>query len=264
MIFDERPFVSYDVRPTKVASGKRYAVYNSETGAETYSGTFTVTFSAYAPYGRLHYKDYTDFDAEGAGQYCGMVEHDEMPASPTVSSRDFLLYNCGTQPCDTLFLMGGTASSGLTITNNTNGTSCTLTSFPSTGYLEIDSRYGSIAWVHGNDRDLAFNYHVKGFVTLDPYMACEDEIVAGYTGGSTTVVRQNADFDERFVGKYIYIDGGWRKITAVSAGGTATVNSAPTHTGVEQTKAVTMNEISITGENLTLTRLEADYFPVIV
>lgn len=243
--------------------GKRYAVYNSETGEEVYSGTFTITFSAYQPYGLLNKKSYDDLESDGAEQYCGILPDDMMPAVPTTSSTNFLMYNCGTQRCATVFRVSGTANAGLTITNNTNGTSCVLTSLPSTGYLEIDGRYGSIKWVHGNNEDFAFNYHVSGFISLVPYMGCEEDLVVNYTSGSTSVTRLIQKFDERFVGKYIYLDGGWKKITAVALDGTATINTAPSHTGTAQTKAVTMNEISIAGTGIALTRLEADYFPVI-
>lgn len=244
--------------------GKRYAVYNGETGEELYSGTFTITFSAYFPYGYLNCKDYTGIDEDGIGQYCGIIKHSMMPTAPVTSSRAFQLYNCGTQTCGTIFRIGGTASTGLTITNTTNGTSCTLTSLPSTGYLAIDSRYGSIKWLHGTDSDYAFNYHVKGFITLAPYIACEDEIVVSYTSGSASVSRLNDKFDERFIGKHIYIDGAWRKITAVSSAGVATINGAPSSTGISGTKVVTMNEIVITGTDLNLTTLEVDYFPILV
>ena len=264
LVFDRRPFVSYDVRPTKVVPGKRYAIYNSQTGEELYSGTFTVTLSAYQPYGLLNNKEYASFDTDGASECCGILKSTMMPATPTTSSRAFLLYNCGTQPCNTVFRIGGTASTGLTITNNTNGTYCTLTSLPSSGYLEINSELGSVTWVHGTERDLAFSYHTSGYVVLDPYIACEDEVVVSYTASSTSVTRQNAVFDARFVGKYLYLDGAWRKITAVNSSGVATVDSAPTHTGITNAKVVTMNEITITGTSITLTTLEADYFPMIV
>ena len=264
LFFDDRPFVAYDVRPTKVVSGKRYAVYNSETGEELYSGTFTITFSAYFPYGYLNCKDYTSLDEEGIGQYCGIIKHSMMPTAPTTSSRAFQLYNCGTQTCSTVLRVGGTAATGLTITNTTNQTSCTLSSLPSTGYLEIDSRYGSIKWIHGTDSDYAFNYHVNGFITLEPYIACEDEIVVSYTSGSSSITMTSNKFDDRFIGKYIYIEGAWRRITGVSAGGAATVNFTPSNTGVQETKVVTMNDIVITGTDLALTTLEVDYFPIIV
>ena len=245
--------------------GKRYAIYNSATGKEVYSGTFTVTFSAYFPYGILSVKDFTGFvDDQGIGQYCGILRRNMMPVAPTVSSTNFLLYNCGTQTCGTVLRVGGTANAGLTITNHTNGTSCTLASLPSTGYLEVDSRYGSIKWVHGNAEDFAFNYHVKGFITLTPYMACEDEIVVSHTSGSAIITRQNDKFDERFIGKYIYVSGTWQKIATVAVDGTATINGIAASTGITQTKVVTMNEITVAGTNAALTKLEVDYFPIIV
>jgi hypothetical protein len=104
---------------------------------------------------------------------------------------------------------------------------------------------------------------VRGFVTLAPYLTCEDEVVVSYTSGSASVARTNDKFDERFIGKYLYIDDAWKKITAVTLG-VATINGTPSHTGITTTKVVTMNDIVITGDNITLTTLEADYFPMIV
>ena len=200
-----------------------------------------------------------------------MIRRSMMPAAPTLLSRNFLLYNCGTQTCGTVFRIGGTANAGLTIANGTNGTNCILTGLPSAGYLEIDSRYGSVKWIHEGSEDYAFNYHTEGFITLAPYIACEDEFRAAYTSGSTTIsylsnkaLGLNNKFDERFVGKYAYIDGAWRKITAVAANGTATIDSAPASTGITQTRLVTMNEIAITGTDVILTKLEVDYSPIIV
>ena len=51
LIFDERPFVYYNVRPSDVTSGEVYAILTPR--GEVYSGTFSATFSAYEPYGHL-------------------------------------------------------------------------------------------------------------------------------------------------------------------------------------------------------------------
>ena len=51
LVFDERPFVYYNVRPSDVTSGEVYAILTPR--GEVYSGTFTATFSAYEPYGHL-------------------------------------------------------------------------------------------------------------------------------------------------------------------------------------------------------------------
>ena len=439
LIFDRRPFVHYDVRPTKVVQGKRWTSLAPGSDEELYNGTLTITFSAYQPYGILNYKEYTDFDTEGAALYCGMLEHSMMPTIPedippidfssahtkpyvisgvtglwrydaedssyfipvddgctmltvaanaeqpsvvallktatpsngatpdyatggtcvvipagqshvfsipsdchyvcilkitsldygeidgakeisladhigdgtnrssgsggnycvtidellsdlrtlpsanTVVAQDVealpatlniitgsynavfnagvttstisrgigvktdgglvvyidgmkrlemgtwlqenpvtirykipqadytpdsavfvspqtntrMIYNCGTQTCSPIFRISGIADTGLVITNHTNDTYCRLTGFPSVGYLEIDGNLGSVTWVHGASRDLAFAYHTEGFVTLEPYMACEDEVVVSYTSGSTAITQPNGTFDDR-------------------------------------------------------------------
>lgn len=261
LIFDRRAYAAYNVFPTKITTGKIYAVYHPEQNTETYSGTFTVTFSAYEPYGYLRYKSYDTVDVDGATQACGMVSMDMMPAEPTTADTSFLLYNCGTQPCATVFRLSGTAADGLTITNKTNGTKCELTSFPSTGYLEINSRLGSVSWVHGNVSELAFAYHTEGFVMQDPYMSYDEQIHVSCESGSTTATTDAPSAE--MIGKYIYVGGSWNKVTAVS-GNTITLENAVAATGDFVTPVVVMNEIEITGDNVTLTRLEADYFPVIV
>lgn len=264
LIFDRRPFVHYDVRPTKVVQGKRWTSLAPGTNEELYNGTLMITFSAYQPYGLLNAKDYTDFDTGGAELYCGILPHDMMPAAPTVGTpSSFLIYNCGTRKCCPVFRVSGTANAGLVIANYTNKTICQLSGLPSTGYLEIDGNLGSVTWVHGDIRELAFNYHMTGFVALEPYMACENEVVVSYTSGSTTITQPDGEFDERYLDKYIYLDGGWKRIASVNSGD-AVLETAPSHSGVTSAKVVTMNQLLVTGENLVLTRLEVDYTPMIV
>lgn len=89
LIFDDRPFVYYNVRPTKTVTGKIYTTRHEGYSNDTYSGTFTVTFTAYEPFGFLKYKSYTNYDNDGAGLYCGILEQGEMPTAPTAASRSF-------------------------------------------------------------------------------------------------------------------------------------------------------------------------------
>lgn len=149
-MFDEKPFVIYrNVTIRKTVSGTSYPSGDGLTHMPVFSGTFTIEFAAYDPYGYLAYKAYHDYDYDGARVYCGMIEENEMPAAPTTDSRSFLLYNCGTQACDTVLTIGGSAQ-GITIRNLTNGTKCVLNSLPANGYLEIDSAYGTIKHISGN------------------------------------------------------------------------------------------------------------------
>lgn len=251
------------MRPTKVTSGKIYANYDQLTGEERYSGTFTITLSAYDPYGYLKYQSYNIFDTEGASQYCGMLENTLMPAAPTVSSQSFLMYNPGTQTCSTIFRISGTAATGLTITNETNGTKCEIVSLPSAGYLEIDSYFGSVAWVHGTEEELAFARHGEGFITLAPYMTDKERAAVSYTADSANVTFINDVPPMSLIGKYMYVDGAWRKITAIN-NRTATLSAAVTNTGAADVPIVTMNEITIAGTDIALTRLEAVSRPIIV
>lgn len=257
LIFDDRPFVAYHVRPTNVVTGALYAVPDGR-----YSGTFTITFSAFEqPYGLMLYSSYEDVDIEGAEQYSGILKESELPDAPTTSSRDFLFYNCGTQTCGTVLEIGGSGTN-ITITNNTNGTACRLVELPSTGYLEIDGERGLVTWVNGTQRVIFFEYHNEGYMTLAPFLPKLFHVMVSYTAGSDTVTVMSAPPNQRWVGMYIRLNDVWQKITAVSsANRTLTLENAVAASGVEVTKAVTMNEISITGQSLTLTRLNLLYTP---
>ena len=54
LVFDDRPYVYYNVRPTNVTTGEIYPLLTKH--GEVFSGTFTATFSAYDPFGYVPYK----------------------------------------------------------------------------------------------------------------------------------------------------------------------------------------------------------------
>ena len=92
-------------------------------------------------------------------------------------------------------------------------------------------------------------------------MGYDEQIHVSCESGSTTATTDAPSTE--MIGKYIYVGGSWNKVTAVS-GNTITLENAVAATGNFVTPVVVMNEIEIAGDNVTLTRLEADYFPVIV
>lgn len=92
-------------------------------------------------------------------------------------------------------------------------------------------------------------------------MTSEKQVYMFCTSGSTTATVSDPPAD--MVDKYVYVGNAWNKVTAVS-GNSVTLENAASVTGTFASPLVVMNEIEITGDNLTLTRLEADYFPVIV
>ena len=263
LIFDDKPFVYYNVRPSKIVDGEIYTILTGR--GEIHSGTFTVTFSAYEPYGFMTYKQIDDgVDLKGAEIYSGILPAEQMPALISETSTSGLIYNCGTQPCNTLIQIGGTGTD-IVISNETNGTFCSLLSLPESGYLEIDSRLGKVTWVHNEQRDVFFEYHNEGYLTLAPYLPKQFNVGVEYKKGSATVSFYGLTSLENYLGKYIYLEDAWHKIVSVSEeDGTAELDTAITANGATLTKIVTMNEIKITGTGMTLNKLSIDYTPVIV
>lgn len=193
-----------------------------------------------------------------------MLEQSEMPAAPAVTDRSFLIYNPGTEVCDTLIRVGGTTGAGgLTIKNLTNETQCKLSSLPQNGYLEIGSGAGSVIHVNGNTRTLDFQYHDSGYLTQEPYGWNADDLAVTTTAGNTNATVENGDMDcADLVGKYLRVNSAWVKIVS-SNENTITLASAASRTETLLTKAVSMNEIEITGTNISLSQLSINYVPMI-
>lgn len=257
LVLDERPFVTYrSVVLSKAVPGRQYTHRLAGMPYDTYSGTFTVEFELYEPYGFLNYKFYKNLDNENTRSYCGMVEEMEMPPAPTVTDKTFLIYNPGTVTCDTVIRIAGTAPNGITIKNKTNGTSCTLSSLPDGKTLEIDSKLGTVK----ADGYLAFEYHESGFIRLASYDWKYDNVTGQSEEGSTSVFITNTDTDEGMVGKYIRMGSAWNKITEVGDH-SITVEKPARKTAVEICMIAGMNEMEIEGDGYTLTTLSVDYAP---
>lgn len=264
-ILDSRPFVVYrSVQLNKAISGKAYPVKYDVLGNDLYNGTFTIEFILYEPYGYLLYKSYDGFDKDNAESYCGILPTSEMPAAITTSSRNFFMYNPGTEVCDTLIKIGGTVGSGgLTIQNETNGTKCKLLSLPSSGYLEIDSFHGSVVHVNGNTKTQDFQNHDEGFLKLEPSML-EKDMTIGITRNSNIASVFDYPVTNSLVGRYVNINNSWVKITGINSDGRLVLESSSSSTGSISTKLATINKITVTGTNISLSTFEIDYYPMIV
>lgn len=259
LIFDERPFVYYDAIVAKVPTYKIYM-----TG-DRFSGTISLFFKAEDPRGRMTYISYDTMDYDAAEQSTGIIENTMMPPAPTKTSRDFLLYNPGTVPCDLTIRIGGTAAKGLTITNMINGNECVLTSLPSgSDYIEIDGHCGLVRKLPSEPDKSAFAYHDLGYITLEPSTPYDRGVVAHYSSGSNEVTFDFFEVDSSYVDRYIYLGGSWLRIMSVTATGSAIVEKRFQTTGSEQTMITNMNHITITGDNITLNRLEFEYTPYVL
>ena len=264
LIFDDKPWKYYDVYITKKPSGKQYSQH--EHGMEPlYSGTFSITFTAYEPFGKLEYSSYDTVDTDGVTRYCGMLEKSKLPAAPELSDRRFIFYNCGTETAPTIIRVGGTTDKdGFVIRNETTGQKCRLIALPpSPAYLELDSRKGSVTLVDPstNQRELMFEYHDYGFIDLEPSGLLYDEVLVAYTSGSNTVTVYNKELDQSHVGRYLYLGGKWMRIIAVTKNGVV-LNGNMEASGEESSTIVVMNQMAIEG-NVTLTKFEMEYTPLV-
>lgn len=214
LIFDDRPFVKYKVRPAGITNGQIYGTQGYGESTRLYSGTFTVSFTAYDPFGYLIYTSYDSNNGQDAIPYCNIISTSEMPDMPTTSSREFLIYNPGTEKCAVSFEIGGAAANGMTITNATNGTKCVLKGLPTSGTLIINGETGVIT----NLSEYAFEFHDHGFVKLDPCLTLYDHMWATYSGGLKVVhVSRMTGISDGMIDKYIRIGNNWVRIIGVTS-----------------------------------------------
>ena len=95
LVYDEKPYVYYDVHPAKRIEIKEYTY--RENGALLYSGTFTVTFRCYDPFGKLYVTSYAATCTPQLLAATGILPTSVMPDAPGTSDIGFLVYNCGTE-----------------------------------------------------------------------------------------------------------------------------------------------------------------------
>ena len=260
LIFDDRPYVRYRVRPSKIVTGKIYEQDPDYVFGRKFNGTFNITFQAEDPLGYLTQLVDEDILNTERENFCNLIRTDMMPAKPGVSDTSFMIYNQGTVPCGVTFQIAGTAPNGLTIRNNTNGTRCVLRGLPEDGTLNIDSSTGLISTTSIYGTEPTFLYHDYGHLRLEP----NDEM--NYTGfliynqGS-----QNAEIilevPEDLTGMYLYIDDAWNRINSMDSEGNITLARAALSSGSEYVHLAKMNEMNIAGDGVTLTTLDYSYEP---
>lgn len=137
--------MAYDVFPSKRIQISLYD-YAGETGI-LYSGTFTATFTAYEPFGRMLRSSYVDRCTDEELYGTGILPERLMPSPPGPESRSFLLYNPGTERAHTIIRLAGDVGDGLLIRNLTTGQRCKVIGLKESSLLEgarleLDSRMG--------------------------------------------------------------------------------------------------------------------------
>lgn len=273
LIFDDMPFVYWNVHPGKIPVGNWYLDTD-----ESHSGSVTFTFIAYEPFGYLTRKYNTPGSPDdGAENYCNIISASEMPPAPTTSSTTFAIHNPGTEDCGLSIEISGSTSNPFRFFNNTNGTMCIFESLPSNNlHVSIDGDTGYVSLADGSN---GFAYHDKGVLKISPTSG-RDGIPFEYDGLNGTVhafILSEYEVTSKCVGSTMTINGVTNTtftITGVSAGSnkiycTRDGSGTPPETGTCNIKQVNVisieervNNVWTTSHStLALNSISVDYKP---
>ena len=235
-----------------------------ENGIKLYAGTFTATFTCYEPFGHMFQTSYSGDIDDRTLAHTGLLPAAIMPASPTLETRSFLIYNPGTELAHTVIRIAGDVGSSMLIRNLTTGQRCKVIGLHSDSLLEsqallLDSARGQTRTELGNHVEMAFPFHDEGYITLAPCTPFVRALRVNYTANSN-IITSDGGFLPHMTGQFIYLNG-WKSIRLVSSPNRAVISEAMPESGTAEAPVVTMNEIEISGDGLDLTRLEIDYTP---
>lgn len=292
LVFERRPWCEYIATVTSI----------DDTQFTNYlNGFILIEMKAYYPFSTCNtmwlpakYKDFTRAMANTA-----LFEKEEMiplmkfgsvalPISETISKAPIILPNPGTEPAPVGIEIAGNAGTGVTITNMSTGQTCRFVGLTSQEFdgektwLYLDSLTGKTLKVQDGKSKLQFINHERGYLHLAPGYPCIRNMYI-YTQDGTVysktklydhrVGETRADAEERYVGKYIWLDNKWCKITGVGNGTTPTMYDGTDEYVLKINQYVPdglrvrasvyqMNEISVKADTtMRLTRLNFIYKP---
>lgn len=260
LIFDERPYAAYFVRPTKKIEFKDQL--QTEMGEKLYSGTFTITFTAYDPFAELLWDTIDGHeDNEQAIAETGLLASSQMPKLVAPSDTDCLIYNPGTEIGHSIIRFAGkTGSSNLEIYNAATGDKCVLKAGLETigdEYYEIDSKTGRFLKVNGSVKNIDFAFHDEGYITFIPHDPILRDIPITTTNGSKSVKSSEPIFNASLIEKWIHIEDDWFYISDIVSEYEANINVPASKTATGIATIATMNYLTITKANdAEITRLE--------
>lgn len=217
LVFQRRPWCWYNATVTAV----------DDSNLMTYrSGTITISMKAAYPFGRSDMNSArdlvvtrTDKDYFKTIENTAFVEKVEM-IPPTefdniTSAIDIPLVNPGTVRAPVCICIAGDVGEGVEITNYSTNQTCAVTGLTKEKtsdvgkMLYIDSMNGKVVLSNGTASELAFLYHDKGFIELEPSFPAIRHLFVKHGGNTASAVIK---MSENVEGKHIFIDDKWIKI----------------------------------------------------
>lgn len=271
LIFDESPYVRYHVRPVQKPETETYERLACAGGGEVFSGKILINFAAYEPFGEVTVitsDEVTECEERTLAQ-TGLIEEAQMPymLGDEMAAGTHLVYNPGTEATPAIIYFKGVAGNGITVTNATTGDVLKIINVPSgvtaENQIAYDARNASVRLHYGGqDNEFVYQYHDEGYITLAPGTLTRDVTVTG-TAGSRDITSPGM-FTKTMSGQYIYINGEWYFIGAVTDENHATLNVALASSVNTTTVVATLNLITVApSANSTITSLQMNFIPLV-
>lgn len=252
LVFQKRPWCYY---VATVNAKPQLDILNYENGLVTIGMTATYPFARSDILFRELYRE----NAPEVSEYrdnmmanTAVFESEDMlpPMNFEHKTAEFpaILGNPGTERAQLGVYISGDAEAGLKITNTTTKQTMELTGITKAlttdvnKKLYVDSLSGKTI-LKGSTSELAFRYHVAGFLELEPAYPAYREIFINYVPGN--VVTTPGFFADNLKGLYIFVEGKWRKINSQPDRQTLELTSNMSGSGSEKTMIMSMNELII-------------------
>lgn len=281
LILDAMPFVYFICYPDAVVQGKIYRDRNC-AGEERFSGTFNVTFRAASPFGYLIRKYNTVNTDDNSTDFCSMILNTQMPSAPTTLSRDFYVFNPGTERCGLTIELSGTAPVPFRFFNEANGTYCELIALPPSGLnlaINGDTGYVKVRQPNATSYDNGFAYHEKGFIELEPDVGHNDiayEDAVKLTNSSYSLKLVEFPVSPDMIGARLTVGNITGTVTSISGNNNVVYVDFTYSTTISRTTGVcniisqgnhiviqekNSNDSWVNATQLTLTSISVDYQP---
>ena len=271
LIFAKRPWCWYTATVIETDITKMLNHYN---------GIITIKLRAYYPYARSEYMSISEYDENERDILLNsgvLTDSSKIPPTSIIASGStmtqqnaapILLYNPGTERAKVAIEIAGSVGDGVEITNDKTQQLCkfvVMTAAETTSenkWVVCDSLNGKTILTNGSTSELKFLYHDNGFLELEPAYPIIRDVIVQHTNGSNSLTILSADPITDVVGKFIYVDSGWKKITAQPSETTLTINENASSSGITTTEIVTMNCITVTPKStMSLSKLNFVYKP---
>lgn len=249
LVFDMQPWKGYWVRVTEPIAPLEYPRYDGKRKMFLYSGTMSVTLTAFQPYGYLLEDVVQEYPDVGSGKEAledatAILPSEIMPPRDFLSISDgqeFLLINRGTAPAPLSVRVKG-LNGTLTFTHRESGKSFSI--IGDGGEYLLDAEHGRTVEIMEDGESMAGSRHSGGYIRLRPGAPMLREVPVRLDENIMTLM--DGPMPEIHAGDSVYVGKKWTEIQGVDGGTLRLKDSVSVSDGNAQ--IVKGNHIIVTGD----------------